>query len=118
MIAPKGQPLASSPDPVQGSDPGECASDGTREVGTAMMQFRVVIVVLMFALSGCAALGPPVLKGHSGPNAWEVADVVQGSQERGTQLRWDYSVVLHNTSSRGIYLERLGISAAGAALNW
>jgi len=81
-----------------------------------MMQFRVVIVVLMLALSGCAALGPPVLKGHSGPIAWEVADVVQGSQERGTQLRWDYSVVLHNTGSRGIYLERLEISASGRDL--
>ena len=41
---------------------------------------QVVIVVLMLALSGCAAIGPPVLKGQSGPIAWEVADIVQAAE--------------------------------------
>ena len=72
-----------------------------------------LLVSALLATAGCAALGPPELKGQSGPIAWEVVDIVQTPQSEGGALRWDYSLVLHNTGSRGIYLERMEIGATG-----
>ena len=75
-----------------------------------------VVLTLMLGAAGCAAPGGPELKGQAGPISWEVADIVQSSREGGTLLRWDYSVVLHSTGSRGIYLERMEIGASGRDL--
>ena len=76
-----------------------------------MACWKRVAIPLMFLSVGCAASGPP--KGQTGPVAWEVVDAVQSWEDQGTRLRWDYVVTLHNTGSRGIYLERMEIASQG-----
>jgi hypothetical protein len=80
-----------------------------------MAGWKRAFLALMLLLAGCVALDPP--KGQSGPIEWEVYDIVQTWEERGTRLRWDYVVALTNSGSRGIYLQEMQIGSQGRELH-
>jgi hypothetical protein len=70
---------------------------------------------MLLMVAGCAGLDPP--RGQSGPIWWEIDDIVQTWEERGTRLRWDYVVALTNAGTRGIYLREMQVGTQGADIH-
>jgi hypothetical protein len=69
-----------------------------RPVGTSL---------LVLALGACGAPDAArVLRGESGPVAWEVSDITQTSEEQGLRLRWDYMLTLQNAGPTGLNITK------------
>jgi hypothetical protein len=69
------------------------------------------VLALHLVLAGCAAGQASVQKGESGPIAWEVTDIRQSLQEQGNRMRWDYTLVLRNISSKAITFDQITLVA-------
>lgn len=48
--------------------------------------------------------GRRTVRGESGPVAWEVSDIREGSEDQGRLVRWTFTVTLRNTGPTGITL--------------
>ena len=58
------------------------------------------------------------LRGQSGPVTWEIVDIQQELEEHGSQMRWNFSIVLKNTGDTGIAFEQVEIgSRAGGSVD-
>ena len=67
-------------------------------------------------LAACATLEGPVAgppRGTSGPVAWEVVDIRQTRAPDGREIKWDYTVVLRETTGTGIQLEKVEVTGQG-----
>lgn len=77
------------------------------------MRFLYPLLILVAAaLAACATTEPTTepdgaLQGQAGPLAWAVSQVRQTRQEGGLEITWWYTLVLRNTGTSAIRLQRI-----------
>ena len=70
-------------------------------------------------IGGCATTDTTgALQGQAGPFAWEVSHVRQTRQEDGREITWWFTLVLRNTGTSVIALQRMATSMIAPGESW
>jgi len=70
------------------------------------------LLAVMTQLAACATSGVPgVMKGESGPVAWQIEDLRQTLDESGTVMRWNFMFVFKNTGSAPFNFESVEVGS-------
>src|SRR5262245_28601479 len=78
-----------------------------------MWRFRSIpwiVVAVTAGAVGCASGGtsnPERFEGSAGQVTWEVVDIVQSVSADSRSIRWDYTIVLRETSGTSIEFEKI-----------